>query len=529
MGHSSDTLNVSNFQDLPGHFNMIKQDQIRLGVDPIEFYNEKYEEAKQHHPRQPIIKMNVMGVHSVGLFSHKLVRQFQGYELRGQTRRIFAPHLEKLFGKSVEDMYGKAHLKWRANASKGFKPNIIDQYTPFIQRAAESILLEGIYRENQRTGDYVHFLWEAKRFAFVIGIKFVYGPLLSDGERDSIFPIFQNYAAALGPAAFDDLEAKDPDSVLSKAYRARDELNELLKVKYEEAMKLTEENRWHEQYGADSECLLKTLLENDGMLIALHCLECQQNEHFINMICSGIFDNGGEYGLEDKVDNTLALAFAAYDTTSTSMANLVWAMATHKEETEKVRTAILKHPQLSDPNTSFSIDLLSSCNELENFILETQRMYGIAPLLVRKVNDENGLDFGGINIPNGYGLLIPIKFLHHGDGSWVDAMEFKPSRFDKSEGQTKADRGIIGRYGNIPFATGLHKCLGIHLAMLELRAYTALLLRDWEVEIDPKKLGDAGLINKWMMMRKGVLNKKNLMMGIPHYNVYLKLTKRESM
>ena len=344
---------------------------------------------------------------------------------------------------------------------------------------------------------------EAKRFAFMTGIKFVYGPLLSDEEKWKTFPIFEDYAAALGPRALEDVEGKDPNSVMGKAFAAKEELCTILKQKYAEAMTLTEEKQWDANHGADGQCLLRMLLENDG-----------------------IFDNGGEYGLEDKVDTTLALVFAAYDTTSMSMANLIYAMVTHREETEKVRTAILQHPQLSDPKTPFSIEVLQSCNELECFILETQRMYGIAPLLLRKVNDKNGLDFGGVTIPNGTGLLIPIKFLHHGEGSWADAMEFKPSRFDKSHGQSKTDRGIIGRYGNIPFATGLHKCLGIHLAMLELRVYSALLLRDWEFEIDPKKLGDGNFINRIMMMREGVINKKNLMMGIPHYNVYLKLKKR---
>jgi len=506
MDHTAAATAGESLADLPGHFEMIKQEQIRLGVDPIDFYNEKYEEAKKHNPDRPMIKMNAVGVPSVGLFSHDLVQQFQGYELRGQTRRVFAPHLAKLFGKSVDDMYGRKHLNWRAKASKGFKPTFIDQYAPFIQETASSILLDGIHRENVRTGEYVHFLWEAKRFAFMIGIKFVYGPLLSEEEKWTTFPIFQDYAAALGPAAFDDLEAKDPNSVLSKAYRARETLNAMLKGKYQEAERLTAEKQWDAQYGSESQCLLRSMMENDG-----------------------IFDNEGTYALEDKVDNTLALAFAAYDTTSTSMANLIFAMATHPEETEKVRRAVLEHPQLSDRNATFSIDVLRSCDELECFVLETQRMYGITPLLIRRVNADNegGLEFGGMTIPNGYGLLIPIKFLHHGDGSWEDAMKFKPSRFDKSDGQSKADRGAIGRYGNIPFATGLHKCLGIHLAMLELRTYTALLLREWDIEIDHKKLGAAGFINKWMMMRKGVLNKVNLMMGIPHYNVYLKLKKRE--
>ena len=146
---------ASAFEDLPGRFKTNKREQIRLAVDPVGFFNDKYEEAKKHDPQRPMIKLNTAGVESVGLFSHDLVRQFQGYELRGQTQRVFPSHLTKLFGKSAGDMQGQTHLNWRAKANKGFKPDYIDQYAPFVQKSVESILLDGIHRENQRTGDYV--------------------------------------------------------------------------------------------------------------------------------------------------------------------------------------------------------------------------------------------------------------------------------------------------------------------------------------------------------------------------------------
>ena len=110
--------------------------------------------------------------------------------------------------------------------------------------------------------------------------------------------------------------------------------------------------------------------------------------------------------------------------------------------------------------------------------------------------------------------MVPIQWLHHGESSWTDPLEFRPSRFDKS--QSKEERGDIGRYNHIPFATGLHKCLGIHLAQLEMYMYTVLLLRDWEFEVDEEK----------MTQGQGVVGQMNLANGIPHYNVHLKLKRR---
>lgn len=263
----------------------------------------------------------------------------------------------------------------------------------------------------------------------------------------------------------------------------------LIADKLLDAEQLVNDGTWSDKYG-DSECMLRSFLEG-GALVD--------------------FDSDDLY---DKVDQLLSMVFAAYDTTSSSLNNLIYAAWQHPEEAQKVRDAILAHPQLSDPNTTFSIDMLKECNELECFIHEAQRSYGIIPGIIRLVNHVDGLDFGGVTIPDGTGLLIPVEWLHHGLGSWTESMEFKPSRFDKSNGQKKEDRGDIGRYNSIPFFTGIHKCLGIHLAMMELRLYMALMLRDYQFEVDESKMNDDGAINGKSFV------------GLVHWNVYLKMKKR---
>merc|ERR1712087_1076216 len=167
-------------------------------------------------------------------------------------------------------------------------------------------------------------------------------------------------------------------------------------------------------------------------------------------------------------------------------------MCQHPEETEKVRRAILKHPQLSDPRTPFTFATLKDCDELECFIQEANRMHSILPMMAgREVVDEDGLEVGGYRIPKGTQLSIPIKWLHLGEGSWTEAEEFKPARFDKSNGRNKADRGDLGRYNNIPFATGLHKCLGEN-----------------DFELDESQLSAEGTVNGMQLQQ-----------GIPHFNV----------
>jgi cytochrome P450 len=290
-----------------------------------------------------------------------------------------------------------------------------------------------------------------------------------------------------------DFEGKDPESAFSKMLRAKDDLVSLLGDKFVEAEELIASASWEDKYG-DADCLLRGMLENDA-----------------------IFDPTGTYDLCDKVQFVQLLTAAAYDTTATTLCNLLYCFWRFPEETEKVRRAILSHPQLSDPETVFTFAMLKDCNELECFLSEVTRWHSPVPAMAgREIVAEEGLDFGGTVIPKGTALSIPIKWLHLNEQSWRDAEEFEPSRFDKSDGRSKAERGDLGRYNNIPFATGLHKCLGQNLAMLEMRLYSVLLLRDYEFELDEQMLSAEGTVNGMQTQH-----------GLPHFNVYLKLRKRQ--
>merc|ERR1719378_651724 len=254
------------------------------------------------------------------------------------------------------------------------------------------------------------------------------------------------------------------------------------------AEQLTESETWDSTFGDDANCLIRSLLENDAIFTK------------------------PDYTIADRVDFMGIIMGAAFETTATSMTNMIYSMWKNPEETEKLRKVIMAHPELSNPDTVFTFDMLKNCNELECFINESMRMHSILPVMApRYVHDEEGVVIGGYHLPKGTAVIVPVQYLMSGEGSWTDPLEFRPSRFDKSNGESKADRGSIGSYNHIPFATGLH------LAKLELRTYTTLLVRDWEFELDESKLDEEGTVNRM-----------NVTDSFPHYNVYLKLRRREN-
>ena len=81
------TSSAPTFENMPGDFEMRMEEQSRMAADTVNFFNEKYAVAHQFNPKSPMIKFNAMGIPSVILFSHDLVKDWQAYELAGQTKR----------------------------------------------------------------------------------------------------------------------------------------------------------------------------------------------------------------------------------------------------------------------------------------------------------------------------------------------------------------------------------------------------------------------------------------------------------
>ena len=203
--------------DLPGDLDRTPtaEEFMRVMTDSVAYFGEKYEEAKQQGLSSPMVKSNFGGMTSVTLMSHDAVKQWHQYELQGRARRGGFPEIfTRVGGKAFNDMSGPAHAEWRkkvytalyhmhsvpgihhivhhqhhdTQAMPSFKPDLIGTFAPFVQRSAQNIVLDGIRRETEH-GDAVQFCPLAKRFAFEIGAKFVFGPLLNDEEREYMFTV----------------------------------------------------------------------------------------------------------------------------------------------------------------------------------------------------------------------------------------------------------------------------------------------------------------------------------------------------
>lgn len=118
--------------------------------------------------------------------------------------------------------------------------------------------------------------------------------------------------------------------------------------------------------------------------------------------------------------------------------------------------------------------------QLTMVINETLRLYPPAPMVSREAFKD--MKFGNINVPKGVNIWFSVLSFQTDPEIWgPDAYEFKPDRFAN---------GMSGACQHphlyMPFGFGPRQCLGLNLAMVELKILIALLLSNFSLSLSPK-------------------------------------------
>lgn len=158
---------------------------------------------------------------------------------------------------------------------------------------------------------------------------------------------------------------------------------------------------------------------------------------------------------DEVIGNAEALLIAGYDTTSTTLAYLIWVIAKHPDIQDKLRQELMAH----------GVD----SKYLVQVINETMRLYPTVASFTTRVATDS-LEINKWVIPQGTQVSYNAWLIHHHPEIWPDPLKFDPERF--REGVT------IHPCAFAPFGLGERKCIGYQLAMLELKMVLCdLLLR----------------------------------------------------
>uniref|UniRef100_A0A0A9FGH7 Uncharacterized protein n=1 Tax=Arundo donax TaxID=35708 RepID=A0A0A9FGH7_ARUDO len=180
--------------------------------------------------------------------------------------------------------------------------------------------------------------------------------------------------------------------------------------------------------------------------------------------------------MDEIIDECKTFFFAGHDINSHLLTLAAFLLSTHPEWQDKLREEVQRECGNEVPTG----DMLNKLKLVNMFLLETLRLYGPVSQIQRKAGSD--LELGGVRVPEGAIVSIPIATIHRDKEVWgEDAGEFRPERFEN--GVTRA-----AKHPNalLSFSSGPRSCIGQNFAMFEAKAVVAMILQRFELELSPK-------------------------------------------
>ena len=170
-------------------------------------------------------------------------------------------------------------------------------------------------------------------------------------------------------------------------------------------------------------------------------------------------------------DELMTLLVAGHETTATSLSWALYWIHHVPQVREKLLQELDTLGENPDPNTIFRLPYLNAvCSE-------TLRLYPVATLALNRVV-KSPLKIMNYQLEPGI-LLTPCIYLtHHREDLYPDPKQFKPERFLSRQ---------FTQYEYLPFGGGNRRCIGMALALFEMKLVLATVLSRWQMELADSK------------------------------------------
>ncbi|OJD38848.1 cytochrome p450 [Diplodia corticola] len=162
------------------------------------------------------------------------------------------------------------------------------------------------------------------------------------------------------------------------------------------------------------------------------------------------------------------LIVAGADTTAVSLTYLTYAVLARPGLREELEEEVAEG--LEEGFGDGECERLPLLNAVVN---ETLRLYGAAPGSLPRTVPPGGATLVGRYLPGGTTVSTQAWSLHRDEGLWEDAERFDPYRWLSLPQNTSPSSMSFQ-----PFGAGTRICLGLHLALMELRLATAVFFRE---------------------------------------------------
>lgn len=173
-------------------------------------------------------------------------------------------------------------------------------------------------------------------------------------------------------------------------------------------------------------------------------------------------EHGEPLTSSDVIDQLLTLIVAGQETTAAAVAWAMHHLMQHPEVTSSLRSA-LDSLAPEDPASTMR------CEPLDHVCRETLRKTPSVPEIYRRLRVP--LEWGGVTVPVGDTICVPIIAVHHHPDVYVKSDDFEPARFEGRRSRP---------WEYLPYGGGHRRCIGATLADAELRLIVGELVRGYD-------------------------------------------------
>jgi cytochrome P450 len=182
-------------------------------------------------------------------------------------------------------------------------------------------------------------------------------------------------------------------------------------------------------------------------------------------------------------DQVVTLIGAGYDTTSASLAWMLWCAALAPGLWDRLRAeadAVLVGAP--DESTLARLDLANRT------MRETLRLHPAGVISPRQAATD--VEVGGYRIPKGTLVMWSAYLAGRDEKAWTDPLRFDPDRFVTMSEEQRA----LSDTAWVPFGRGARNCIGFALAQMELTLIIARLAQRLDVEATGTKPRPVGMV-----------------------------------
>ncbi|MEU7870417.1 cytochrome P450 [Dactylosporangium sp. NPDC049140] len=198
----------------------------------------------------------------------------------------------------------------------------------------------------------------------------------------------------------------------------------------------------------------------------------EATDDIFSVLCHIETEDGDRFCDDDVVNHMIFLMMAAHDTSTITISTMLQYLGQHPAWQERCRAEALAlgpAPEMAELESLVSIDLV---------MREALRLRAPVPVLVRYTVKDTVVQ--GVRIPARTLCMLGLQFTHLMDDYWSNPAAFDPERFAPERREDRSHR-----FAWEPFGGGVHKCIGLYFAGLEVKAIMHRLLRGYHWSVDP--------------------------------------------